>query len=78
MLVDTKYARLKNVEVGYTFNKPKAVPMLNSVRFYLTGQNLLTFTDFKGNDPEADGGNYQYGIKYPMTRVFNVGMKVNF
>lgn len=77
-LTDTRYIRLKNAELGYTINKPKFYSQLNSVRFYLTGQNLLTFTDFKGNDPEADGGNYQYGIKYPMTRVFNFGVKVNF
>lgn len=77
-LTDTKYIRLKNIEVGYTINKPKFVPLLNSVRFFVNAQNLLTFTDFKGNDPEADGGNYQYGIKYPMTRVFNFGVKVNF
>ncbi len=77
-LIDTRYARLKNVEIGYTINKPKWVPVFNSVRFYVTGQNLLTFTSFKGNDPEADGGNYTYGIKYPNTRVYNFGVKVNF
>lgn len=77
-LINTAYVRLKNVEIGYTINKPKFIPLLNSVRFYVTGQNLLTFTSFKGNDPEADGGNYQYGIKYPNTRVYNFGVKVNF
>ena len=77
-LNDTRYIRLKNIEIGYTINKPKFVPVLNSVRFFANAQNLLTFTDFKGNDPEADGGNFQYGIKYPMTRVFNFGVKVNF
>ena len=77
-LINTAYVRLKNVEIGYTFNKPKWIPLLNSVRFYVTGQNLLTFTSFKGNDPEADGGNYQYGVKYPNTRVMNFGVKVNF
>ncbi len=77
-LVNTSYARLKNVEIGYTIYKPKYVPVLNSVRFYVNAQNLLTITDFKGNDPEADGGSYQYGLKYPLTRVFNFGVKVNF
>lgn len=77
-MVNTAYIRLKNVELGYTINKPKWIPLLNSVRFYVTGQNLLTFTDFKGNDPEADGGNWMYGIKYPLTRVYNFGVKINF
>ncbi len=77
-LVNTAYARLKNVEIGYTFYKPKWIPLFNSVRLYATGQNLLTFTSFKGNDPEAEGGNYERGLRYPMTRVFNFGVKVNF
>lgn len=77
-LINTAYARLKNLEVGYTFNKPKWMPLFNSVRFYVTGQNLLTFTSFKGNDPEAEGGNYERGVRYPMTRVYNFGVKVNF
>ena len=77
-LINTAYARLKNLEIGYTFNKPKWMPLFNSVRFYATGQNLLTFTSFKGNDPEAEGGNYQRGVRYPMTRVYNFGVKVNF
>lgn len=77
-VVDSKYARLKNVELGYTFMKPKWIPLFNSVRFYATGQNVLTFADFKGNDPEAPGSGLDLGIRYPMTRVFNFGVKVNF
>ena len=77
-LVDTKYIRLKNVELGYTINKPKWIPVFNSVRFYVTGQNLLTFTGFKGNDPEAGYGDSGYSINYPITRVYNFGVKVNF
>lgn len=77
-LIDTRYVRLKNVEIGYTFNKPKWIPLFNSVRFYASGQNLLTFTKFKGNDPESDGGGTEYGVKYPNLRVYNFGVKVNF
>ncbi len=77
-VVDAKYARLKNIEIGYTFMKPKWIPLFNSVRLYATGQNVLTFADFKGNDPEAPGSGLDLGIRYPMTRVFNFGVKVNF
>ncbi len=77
-LVDTRYVRLKNVEIGYTFTKPKWIPLFNSVRFYVSGQNLLTFTPFKGNDPEANGGTTEAGVRYPNLRVFNFGVKVNF
>ena len=77
-IVDSKYARLKNLELGYTFNHPKWLPLLNYVRFYASGQNLLTFAEFKGNDPEAPGQGLDFGVRYPMTRVFNFGVQVNF
>ena len=77
-LVDSKYIRLKNVEIGYTFNKPKALPFFNYIRIYLSGQNLLTFSEFDGNDPEAPGSGLDFGVRYPMTRVFNIGAQLNF
>ena len=77
-VIDSKYVRLKNLELGYTINKPKFLPLLNYVRFYASGQNLLTFADFKGNDPEAPGQGLDFGVRYPMTRVYNFGVQVNF
>ena len=78
-IIDSKYVRLKNVEIGYTFNKPKWLDLLNYIRVYASGQNLLTFADFKGNDPEAPGQGLEgYGMRYPMTRVYNFGVQVNF
>ncbi|MBQ5507001.1 MAG: TonB-dependent receptor, partial [Prevotella sp.] len=77
-VIDSKYVRLKNVEIGYTINKPKFLPLLNYVRVYASGQNLLTFADFKGNDPEAPGSGLDFGVRYPMTRVYNFGLQVNF
>ena len=77
-IIDSKYLRLKNVEIGYTFNKPKAMPFFNYIRVYLSGQNLLTFANFDGNDPEAPGSGLDFGVRYPMTRVFNIGAQLNF
>ena len=77
-IIDSKYVRLKNLEMGYTFNKPKWLPLLNYIRIYASGQNLLTFADFKGNDPEAPGSGLDFGVRYPMTRVYNFGLQVNF
>jgi TonB-linked SusC/RagA family outer membrane protein len=76
-LVDTSYARLKNVEIGYTF-KIKKLPQIQNIRVYATGYNLLTFSKFKGNDPEARQGEWGVFIKYPLTRVYNFGVNVNF
>ncbi len=77
-MIDSKYIRLKNLELGYTFSKKKQDAFFNYVRVYVSGQNLLTFADFKGNDPEAPGSGLDYGVRYPMTRVFNIGAQLNF
>ena len=77
-MIDSKYVRLKNVELGYTFNKPKSMPFFNYIRVYLSGQNLLTFSRFDGNDPEAPGSGLDFGVRYPMTRVMNIGAQINF
>ena len=77
-MINSRYIRLKNVELGYTFNKPKAMPFFNYIRIFASGQNLLTFSTFDGNDPEAPGSGLDFGVRYPMTRVVNMGLQVNF
>lgn len=75
-LIDASYLRLKSVEVGYNFNFPfmKKIKM-NSCRMYVNGYNLLTFTGFKWGDPESRQSDRP---NYPLTRVFNVGLKIGF
>ena len=77
-MINSRYVRLKNVELGYTFNKPKFMPFFNYIRLFASGQNLLTFSKFDGNDPEAPGSGLDFGVRYPMTRVVNMGVQVNF
>ena len=77
-MINSRYVRLKNVELGYTFNKPKFMPFFNYIRVFASGQNLLTFSTFDGNDPEAPGSGLDFGVRYPMTRVVNMGVQVNF
>ena len=77
-MINSRYIRLKNVELGYTFNKPKWMPFFNYIRIFASGQNLLTFSTFDGNDPEAPGSGLDFGVRYPMTRVVNMGVHVNF
>ena len=77
-VIDSKYIRLKNVEIGYTFRNIKNLDFFNYARIYVSGQNLLTFADFKGNDPEAPGSGLDFGVRYPMTRVVNIGAQINF
>lgn len=53
---DASYLRLRNVTVGYTFpntliNK-SGNGIVKKLRFYVQGQNLVTFTNYSGLDPE--------------------------
>lgn len=71
------YMRLKNVQLGYTLpaNLVKKASIEN-VRFYVSGENLLTFDDFwEGYDPEAPVGP---GSFYPMCKVISFGVQVRF
>ena len=69
---DASYLRLKNIEIGYTFTK--SIPGVNSLRLYVSGQNLFTITDYTGLDPEStsliDRGTY------PQSTAFIFGAKV--
>ena len=76
--IDSKYIRLKNLEIGYTFKKSQKMQFFNYVRVFLSGQNLLTFSTFDGNDPEAPGSGLDYGVRYPMTSIYNIGAQLNF
>ena len=72
---DGGFLRLKQVEVGYTFPKPWMRSMhVESCRIYLSGTNLLTWSNFNLWDVEM-GGN---GLGYPIQKVFNVGLQLNF
>jgi len=72
---DGSFFRVKTIEVGYSLPKKIASKMkMESCRLYFTGNNLLTFSKFKLWDPEM-GGN---GLGYPIQRVFNIGLNVNF
>ncbi len=69
----TDYFRLKNLELGY--NVPEASlnnNFVSNLRLYVSGLNLLTFSAFDIWDPEVAGRGY------PMSKVLNVGARVNF
>lgn len=75
---DSKYIRLKNIEIGYNFNHMSWLPKDCNLRLYANGTNLLVFSPLDANDPENTGGGYGSWIKYPLMRVFNIGLKINF
>ncbi|MDE6098204.1 MAG: SusC/RagA family TonB-linked outer membrane protein, partial [Muribaculaceae bacterium] len=71
---DASYARLKSLELGYSFRNLGFLPQLQYLRVYFSAYNLLTFSKFKANDPESATSS----VNYPITRVFNFGVSVNF
>ncbi|BAV07938.1 TonB-dependent receptor [Filimonas lacunae] len=74
-LRDGSFMRLKSLEAGYTFPKRWTTHMhLENVRLYFSGLNLLTFSHFKLWDPEQSGN----GFAYPIQKVFNLGLNINF
>lgn len=75
------YCRLKNITLGYSL--PKSIVAkagMENVRFYVSGDNLLTFTKMsKIFDPENIGSLYgDAGKTYPLQRVLSVGVNINF
>ena len=75
-LFSKDYIRLKNLEFGYTLPQSLIDKVkLGSLRVYLNGLNLITFTKQKVFDPEATNG---AGTYYPQSRVLNAGVSVTF
>ena len=78
------YVRLQNAQLGYTFpvKKLQTTHVFKSARLYLSGQNLLTLTKYKGYDPDiiSDGlfsRGFDYG-SFPNPRTFMFGLQVGF
>jgi hypothetical protein len=74
--VNGSYIRLKQIELGYTLPKSWTDRVgLKHVRFYTNGLNLFTYSPFKLWDAESKN---ETGSYYPIQRLFNFGMEVNF
>jgi TonB-linked outer membrane protein, SusC/RagA family/TonB-dependent outer membrane receptor, SusC/RagA subfamily, signature region len=75
--IDNTYLRLKNMELGYTFNKKFISKIgLENLRLYVNSVNLFTWDNVKVYDPE----NYVQGNRtsYPVMRIINTGLNVTF
>ena len=75
-LENTSFMRIKNLELGYSIPGSLLNDIgFQSLRVYVSGFNLFTFTGVEDIDPEGDSGNGQF---YPQQRIFNVGLNVKF
>jgi hypothetical protein len=80
---DGSFARVKNVQIGYTLpsrflSKIKA----QNWRIYLSAENLITFTNYTGADPEIGAfGSFDIGVDrgiYPQARTIRFGTGITF
>lgn len=90
---DADYLRIQNIQLGYTFPQDKIQSWTNgfisNMRFYLSGQNLATFTNYSGFDPEVGRAqSFQKGNnplatgqddgQAPLPRIVLLGWSVSF
>lgn len=84
IIEDGSYVRLKTLNLGYKIKSKKLKQLsISDMRFYVSGQNLLTFTKYSGLDPEVNsfssalspGVDYS---AYPRARTMTVGLDVTF
>jgi len=78
LLEDASFLRLKNLMLSYSLPKNllKKTGFIRGLRVYAQGQNLLTFTNFSGLDPE--GTRNVYAAQYPMSRQYTFGLDLMF
>ena len=82
---DASFLRLSNVTIGYSINTKK-IPWLAMARVYVTGNNLLLFTDYTGFDPEVNTDANENDVpsigidytSYPKARTFTFGINLQF
>jgi TonB-linked SusC/RagA family outer membrane protein len=86
---DGSFVRLRNISLGYNLPPPLLQKMgLQQLRIYVSGQNLLTFTDYEGYDPEVNyrssgrtNSNRNLGLdygSYPNAKSITFGLNVGF
>ncbi|OAV73922.1 TonB-linked outer membrane protein, SusC/RagA family [Bacteroidales bacterium Barb7] len=74
-LWNTDFIRLKNLEIGYTFNFPAVRNAgIQNLRVFANGTNLLTIDKVRVQDPEQNNT----GRDYPQRRVVNFGASITF
>jgi hypothetical protein len=81
---DGSFIRLRNVTVGYTFpEKTFLKANIDKLRFYVTGSNLITITNYLGYNPEISNiagsatPGEDYGA-YPLNKTIVFGINLNF
>ncbi|WP_242204028.1 SusC/RagA family TonB-linked outer membrane protein [Aestuariivivens insulae] len=74
---DGSYLRLRNVQLGYNFD----IKGFQKCRLYVSGQNIITITDYSGFDPEVQSGNVIDGSgvdfgRNPVAKTYILGLNL--
>lgn len=79
---DASYLKLKTITFAYMFPSLNS-PHISDLKLYITGQNFLTFTNYRGYDPEVSfrgASNLEVGedfAGYPQAKTLLFGIKLN-
>ncbi|KGE89299.1 MAG: SusC/RagA family TonB-linked outer membrane protein [Phaeodactylibacter xiamenensis] len=79
---DGTFLRLRSAQIGYTI--PAALSQtvnINRARIFIGGENLFTWTNYSGLDPDIGGSALERGIdwgQYPLPQVFMAGVNITF
>ncbi len=75
---DASYLRLRNITLGYNFedllneNSP-----ISKIKIFVQAENLITWSKWRGWDPESSFRSSDF-FDYPTSKIFTVGLDVNF
>ena len=71
-IISLDYVKLRSMNIGYNFNMDKNKG-IKTFKLYLSGTNLLTFSDMKYADPEGNSPG-----SYPLLKRINLGLNMSF
>lgn len=85
-LHDGSFIRLRDLQLGYTLPKSLVSKLkISTVRIYVSGQNLMTITKYKGWDPEVYGGSNNNNAlpsvtqnSFPQATTYMAGIRIGF
>ncbi len=81
-LEDGSFLRISRAKLGYSFDVPNVVNEgVSRLRVYAAAQNLLTFTEYEGWNPDFGSAGRTDAVDsgvYPISRQWNVGLQVTF
>ncbi|MFW6371319.1 MAG: SusC/RagA family TonB-linked outer membrane protein, partial [Bacteroidota bacterium] len=79
---DGSFVRMRNITLGYTLpTNVTSYLNIRNLRLYVSAENLVTFTSYKGYDPEIGGDVFNNGIDhgiYPQPRTILGGVNITF